>query len=114
MRLEPRIINADNAGKSYLRLIGGPPDSVTIRSGKVLLQPGETVGEHSTGDYEEVIIVLEGEGQFIFGEGKLLPFDVGKILYCPPNTTHNMKNTGSTPLQYIYVVAKALFNHEDG
>lgn len=114
MTIEPRIIDADNEGKSYLRLIGGPPDSVTVRSGKVLLLPGETVGEHSTGDYEEVIIVLEGEGQFLFGEGQPLTFDAGKVLYCPPNTNHNMKNTGSTPLQYIYVVAKAQFDKEDG
>ena len=114
MALEPRIIDADNAGKSYLRLIGGPPDSVSVRSGKVLLLPGKTVGEHSTGDYEEVIIVLEGKGQFLFGEGQPLPFDAGKVLYCPPNTTHNMKNTGTTPLQYIYVVARAQFGQEEG
>jgi mannose-6-phosphate isomerase-like protein (cupin superfamily) len=58
--------------------------------------------------------VLEGEGQFLYREGQPLPFDAGKVLYCPPNTTHNMKNTGSTPLKYIYVVAQALFDQEDG
>lgn len=108
MSLEPRRINANSDGKPYLRLIGGPPDSVTVRSGKVLLQPGETVGEHSTGIYEEVIIVLEGEGQFLFGHDQRLDFNSNSILYCPPNTIHNMVNTGSMPLNYIYVVATAL------
>ena len=108
MSVEPRVIEANNDGKSYHRLIGGPPDSVSVRSGKVLLQPGEKVGEHSTGNYEEVIIVLEGQGQFLFGHDQALDFNSRSVLYCPPNTIHNMVNAGSIPLTYIYVVATAL------
>jgi mannose-6-phosphate isomerase-like protein (cupin superfamily) len=31
----------------------------------------------------------------------------GKICYIPPNTEHDVKNTGSEPLVYIYCVAPA-------
>jgi mannose-6-phosphate isomerase-like protein (cupin superfamily) len=104
----PRKINADARGEKYLRLLGGPPETVTLRSGKVTLQPGETVGEHSTDDYEEMIIVLEGEGTFLYGDSGSLGFDANSVMYCPPHTTHNIRNTGATPLQYIYVVGKAI------
>ena len=102
---EPKIIKLEE-GKEYVRLLGGPPESVTMRSGAVTLQPGKTVGKHNTESYEEVIIVLEGEGFMILSGGKQLELKVGTLLYCPPDTEHDVKNTGSTPLRYIYVVAK--------
>ena len=103
---EPKVINVDQGEKAYCRLLGGPPESVTMRSGQVVLQPGESVGKHSTECYEELVIILEGEGLFLLNEGKQLAFNADSVLYCPPNTQHNIKNTGSTPLRYIYVVAK--------
>lgn len=107
MKKLPMKINADSRGEKYLRLLGGPPETVVLRSGKVTLQPGETVGEHSTNDYEEMIIVLAGEGTFKYGDSGSIPFNADSVLYCPPDTRHNIMNTGSTPLQYIYVVGKA-------
>jgi len=61
---EPRVINVDQGEKAYCRLLGGPPESVTMRSGKVVLAPGESVGKHNTECYEELVIILEGEGLF--------------------------------------------------
>ena len=103
---EPRVINVDQGEKAYCRILCGPPESVTMRSGKVVLQPGESVGKHSTKDFEEFIIILEGKGLFLLNEVRQLAFNADSVLYCPPNTQHNIKNTGSTPLCYIYVVAK--------
>ena len=103
---EPKVIKLDTEGKEYVRLLGGPPESVTMRSGAVTLQPGKTVGKHNTESYEELIIVLEGEGLIILSGGKQLDIKVGTLLYCPPDTEHDVKNTGSTTLTYIYVVAK--------
>ncbi len=108
MKAYPKKINANDHGEKYLKLLGGPPETVTLRSGKVTLQPGETVGEHSTDSYEEIIIVLAGEGEFEYSDSGSIPFDADSVLYCPPNTTHNIRNAGSTPLQYIYVVGKAI------
>jgi quercetin dioxygenase-like cupin family protein len=104
---EAKVIRADLQGKDYVRLLGGPPETFSLRSGAVALQPGKTVGKHSTETYEEVVVVLEGEGAMLLSEGQELPLKVGTVAYCPPDTEHDVKNTGSTVLRYIYVVAKA-------
>lgn len=104
---EAKIIKADLQGKDYVRLLGGPPETFSLRSGAVALQPGRTVGKHSTEAHEELIVVLEGEGAMLLSEGTELPLRVGTVAYCPPDTEHDVKNTGSTVLRYIYVVAKA-------
>ena len=103
---QAKVIKADMQGKDYVRLLGGPPETCSLRSGAVALQPGKTVGKHSTGDHEEVIIVLEGEGALLLNENRELPLKVGTLAYCPPDTEHDVKNTGTIPLRYIYVVAK--------
>lgn len=97
--------NPDETGRQ--RLLGGPPETATMRSGLVILQPGMFVGEHSTGDREEVLVILEGEGSFLLEDSSAVPVNTGGILYCPPQTSHNVQNTGSGPLKYVYIVAKA-------
>ena len=106
MTLKPILIDATSGENGYTRLLGGSPQSVPMRSGKVVLQPGETVGKHSTEKKEELIIILDGEGQFLYGDNHSLVFDPNSVLYCPPMTENNIINTGATPLTYIYVVAK--------
>ena len=108
MTLKPILIDATSGENGYTRLLSGPPQSVFMRSGKVVLQPGEAVGKHSTEGKEELIIILDGEGQFLLGDNQSLAFDSNSVLYCPPMTEHNILNTGETSLQYIYVVSKAL------
>ena len=107
MTLKPILIDATSGENGYTRLLGGPPQSVSMRSGKVVLQPGEAVGKHSTEKKEVLIIILDGEGQFLYGDNHSLVFDSNSVLYCPPLTEHNVINAGATPLTYIYVVAKA-------
>ena len=48
----------------YQRLLGGAPDTCGMKSGNVLLRPGEEVGEHSTEEKEEAILILSGEAEF--------------------------------------------------
>ncbi|HWR67367.1 MAG TPA: cupin domain-containing protein [Bellilinea sp.] len=104
--LKPKVIQADADGKEYMLLLGGPPESISMRSGKVVLQPGKTVGKHSTEGNEELLVLLAGEGLFLLSNGDKLEICAGKVLYCPPDTEHDVKNTGSMALEYIYVVAK--------
>jgi mannose-6-phosphate isomerase-like protein (cupin superfamily) len=52
------------------------------------------------------LAVSDGNGQAIISDqGDLLPVGAGKILYIPPHTTHNIRNSGTEPLTYIYCVA---------
>jgi quercetin dioxygenase-like cupin family protein len=103
----PKVIKLDSGGKDYLRILGGPPETSTMRSGLVTLAPKKSVGRHSTEKYEELVIVIEGKGKMEVTGGNTLRFTKGEVVYCPPNTEHNVTNTGKEFLKYLYVVAEA-------
>jgi len=90
----------------YQPLLTGEPQTCGMRAGRVYLKPGETCGEHSTDAHEETLVFLSGKGTSLIGEEKI-PHEVGagKVCYIPPHTLHNIKNTGTEPLVYIYCVA---------
>jgi len=104
--LSLRVIPFDTGGADYVRILGGPPETVSMRSGLVVLSPGSSVGLHSTENFEEVVIVLEGEGEMLVTGQNSVMILAGVAVYCPPETEHDVVNTGSGPLRYVYVVAK--------
>jgi quercetin dioxygenase-like cupin family protein len=104
---EPRLITLDFGAKEYMRILGGPPETVTMHSGLVVLEPGKSVGKHNTKNYEEVLVVLEGAGEMMITGGPALELKGGSIAYCPPRTEHDVICTGSTKLKYVYIVANA-------
>jgi len=104
--LRPRIIEIDLESGEYQRLLKDNVDSVAMHSGFVTLKPGSTVGRHSTGNKEEIILILEGEGKFVYGNGEEMAIKYGTAAYCPPNIEHDIVNTGANSLKYIYVVSK--------
>jgi len=108
IELNPRVIDLDAADSNYFLILNGPPESVTMRSGLVTLSPGDSVGVHSTKSFEELITVLEGQGEMRFTAHESLPIRAGVALYVPPETEHNVVNTGSGPLRYIFTVAEAM------
>jgi len=88
-------------------VLTGPPQTAGMRSGFVRLKSGESVGWHTTGRNEESLVVLHGKGKALI-EGKPgLPFEAPAVVYIPPATRHSVKNTGSEPLEYEYIVAPA-------
>jgi mannose-6-phosphate isomerase-like protein (cupin superfamily)/predicted enzyme related to lactoylglutathione lyase len=91
----------------YQELLSGPPTSAGMKSGLVVLAPGKSVGKHSTGDHEEMVIVLEGAGQMVLADGKRIEISPAAAAYSPPGTEHDVINTGSGLLRYIYVVSEA-------
>jgi len=101
-----RIIPLDFTVPGYQRILGGPPGNRTLRSGFVQLEPGDAVGEHSTEQKEELIIVLDGEGELQLNGTGSMAIARGLTAYCPPDTHHNVVNTGSTVLRYVYVVTE--------
>jgi quercetin dioxygenase-like cupin family protein len=104
---EAKLITLDRASSGPVKIFNGPPETVTMRSGYMVLAPLQSVGKHSTKDNEEAIVVLAGTGEMkIIGDSTLLlrPFCVA---YCPPNTEHDVVNIGTDTLRYIYIVAKA-------
>jgi len=92
-------------------VLTGAPQTTGMRSGFVRLKPGQTVGWHTTGKNEEALVVLHGKGNALIegpsGVQPGLPFAAPALVYIPPDTRHNVENTGSDPLEYEYVVAPA-------
>ena len=89
-------------------LLEGVPQTAGMRSGFVRLQPGASVGWHTTGQHEEELVVLRGEGSAVIEGQAAQPLVAPAIAYVPPNTRHNVRNTGKEPLEYVYVVAPAM------
>jgi mannose-6-phosphate isomerase-like protein (cupin superfamily) len=73
----------------------------------MVLAPSKSVGKHSTRDNEEAIVVLSGTGEIKIIGGSTLHLRPDCVAYCPPNTEHNVTNTGTDTLRYVYIVAKA-------
>jgi quercetin dioxygenase-like cupin family protein len=92
----------------YFSILNNKQNCLKLHSGMVSLQPGESVGEHSTDDHEELIIVLSGRGELEADGLGRVKIAAGQIAYNPPNTKHNVINSGNEPLRYIYVVTKVL------
>jgi mannose-6-phosphate isomerase-like protein (cupin superfamily) len=88
-------------------LLQGTPQTAGMRSGFVRLQPGATVGWHTTGKNEEALVILRGQGEALIEGQAKRPFVAPAFAYIPPATRHNVSNTGKGPLEYVYVVAPA-------
>jgi mannose-6-phosphate isomerase-like protein (cupin superfamily) len=100
-----KVVTLDGSQKE-LSVLTGPPESAGMKSGYIVLSPGESVGKHSTGHHEELLVVLDGAGEMLFKDGSKLPVKANSAVYCPPETEHNVMNSGSQVLRYVYVVAE--------
>jgi len=94
------VVNDISGRQSLLK----PPFSVGMRSGSVVLEPGESVGEHKTEKREEAIIVLKGAATIVC-EGETFGVRERQLAYIPPECLHNVFNKSSETLEYVYVVA---------
>jgi mannose-6-phosphate isomerase-like protein (cupin superfamily) len=102
----PRVISFDPGSDQYQSLLDGEKDSVIFHSGVVTLLPGEAGELHSTENYEEMIIALEGNGEIRINGGKILNVSFGKVAFIPPRTEHQPVNTGAHRFRYIYVASE--------
>jgi len=103
----PRITHLDPAASRSLEILTGAPMTVTMRSGYVVLAPGHSVGKHSTMANEEALVVLAGQGELRITNGPVIPVKAFDVTYCPPEKEHDVVNTGTDTLRYVWLVAKA-------
>lgn len=87
-------------------LLTGPPQTAGMRSGRVVLKPGQEMHRHSTKNNEEILIFLQGKARVILGQ-QPVAVEAGQALYIPPQTEHEVHNDGSEELRYIFTVAPA-------
>ena len=102
----PKVISLDKNVTDYMPILKGPPETSTMRSGLVVLAQQKTVGKHSTDNFEELVIILEGRAEMRITGGKTYPLKKGEVMYCPTLTEHDVINVGSDTLRYIYVVSE--------
>lgn len=92
-------------GLKYQRLFNKDSGTRGIKAGHVILKKGEEVGEHSTGDVEEVLVILEGNGELVIDKDRSIKIKDKTVLYIPPEIVHNVKNTGKGMLEYIFITS---------
>jgi len=86
-------------------LLKGAPQTSGMRGGSVRLAPGKSVGWHSTAGSEESLVILKGTGVVkIDGQADTELLE-RELVYIPPQTRHNVTNTGKDTLEYVWVVA---------
>src|SRR5208282_1917985 len=101
---EPMTFALDCTGGDCT-LLKGSPQTSGMRGGSVKLKPGESVGWHSTSGNEEALVILHGSGVANIEGHPDVPLTEKMLAYIPPATRHNVKNTGSQVLEYVWVVA---------
>ena len=52
---KPKVIQLSPLATEGVPVLSGPPETVTMRSGSIVLHGGKNVGRHSTGGNEEVL-----------------------------------------------------------
>ena len=104
VNLKPKTFLLDCSGGDC-PLLKGKPQTGGMRGGSVRLKPGESVGWHSTNGNEESLVILQGSGLAkIEGHGDMT-LSEKHLAYIPPATRHNVTNTGSGVLEYVWIVA---------
>jgi len=101
---EPMTFPLDCAGGDC-PLLKGAPQTSGMRGGSVKLKPGGSVGWHSTGEQEEALVILHGSGAANIEGQADVPVREKMLVYIPPATKHNVTNTGTELLEYVWVVA---------
>ena len=95
----------------YHVLLTGKPQTWGMRSGRVRLAPGKSIGRHNTNANEELLVFFSGTGVAQIGEDTRLQVGAGKVAYIPSQTAHDIVNTGTEPLVYVFCVAPAGGGH---
>lgn len=101
-----RSIPLDPGDQPYVLLLKGPPETKSFRSGLVTLAPGKSIGVHNSGINEEMLVPLEGEGELRFPDREPIHLKPGIITYAPAHSEHDVVNTGTNRLRYIFILAR--------
>jgi len=81
-----------------------PPQSKQIKTGLVVLAPGEDVGWHITKKREEIIIILKGRG-IVECQGQRKNVVEGDFIYIEAEKEHNVFNKSNEELRYLYLIS---------
>lgn len=106
--MKPQLVSI-SGNEKFTRLLAGVPSTAGMKSGYVILKPGESVGEHKTDAREEAIIILEGKAAVYCEKNLLFTAEAESLIYIPAETIHDIQNAGDKNLRYIYIVTPVRF-----
>ena len=70
---------------------------------RMIVPPGNTLGEHyHTGD-NEIFYVLSGSGEYN-DNGTIVKLEAGDTAVCRDGEMHGLKNTGDVPIEMIALI----------
>jgi mannose-6-phosphate isomerase-like protein (cupin superfamily) len=93
------------SGRKTRVLIGAssPVQAERFVMGRVEIEPGGKVPLHSH-EQEEVYYIVSGKGEIKVGQ-ELSPVQEGCAVYIPSNVEHELRNTGTSRMEMIFVYA---------
>lgn len=83
-----------------------PPESISMKSSRIKLSPGEEVGRHVTEGREEVIIVLRGQATLVKETetgNRIMVLNERDAHFIGKDISHNVKNESGEEVEYVYV-----------
>ena len=102
-----KVVTLPDVPPRYFPVLEGSSGGTSMESGVVTLEPGKAVGAHNTKHFEELVVTLSGTGELRQPGKPPIPLRPGVLVYSPPNTEHDVFNTGTAPLRYVFIAAKA-------
>jgi quercetin dioxygenase-like cupin family protein len=98
---DPRVFQLfSREGPNVASIYGDATDmSVVVWN----LEPGQENSVHSHPTNAHAIIVLEGIGVYLRGQGEATPITAGQLVVVPRNVPHGIRNTGASRLSYLAV-----------
>lgn len=104
----PRVIHAVD----HAQFAAGTMGKTTLFASPRLLvglnafEPGQSHALHAHAGMDKLYHVLEGDGLFLL-EGRELPMTAGDLLVAPEGVPHGVRNSGTTRLVVLAVLAPA-------
>ncbi len=94
------------AGKFSFTRREATKDQAIKEIGWMTLKPGDSVGLHKHETNEDAYVIISGEGVFTDTTGKETKVGPGDITIARKGEAHALKNTGTTPLVFLDVIAE--------
>jgi mannose-6-phosphate isomerase-like protein (cupin superfamily) len=76
----------------------GPHSQLVVMS----IPPGEEIGEEAHPKTDQLLIIVDGEGQAVL-DGKRQPADEHNVIFVTAGTSHNVQNTGQKDLKLFTI-----------
>jgi mannose-6-phosphate isomerase-like protein (cupin superfamily) len=81
-------------------------ESTRLMVGLNAFEPGQEHALHAHAGMDKVYSVVEGEGTFLLAD-RNLPMRAGDLLVAPEGVPHGVRNTGTTRLLVLAILAPA-------